>query len=401
MKAIQSMMGLINVTWDQGVIKPDGTLDEYKWAMHCWNHKECRVDGTREMMWLGEEKENHPAAPFLFNGKKFDLTKPNPQFFESLKRMVEIAHEYDLEFIYVLFDHCGVKKSERAAVNPWTNNIQGIKGFHKSTAEKYAKPYIESCVKCGVDKVYICNEPTYGYGPLLIRSREQLNDLGVKDRDIIVGAQHVGETELDKDPRKSSHPYWVWKQYRKTHGGDILKDDIMLSIHGFTRDSHIFSGVGVGDYASRRFWLSKDGVYPRPSTSENQKFLNDFRSGSSDAFLDDGDEWYIEAINNESHGGTGSEGLGFALSLGRKYKEYPKPEKEPVVIDPVPDPKPTPDPVEPEPVEEEIMFMKDWKDFKGFYEGIKDMKYFVRMVALLMGASFLLGFIVRWTRLIF
>jgi len=257
----------------------------------------------------------------------------------------------------------------------------------------YAKDYIYAVHTCKPDKVYVCNEPTYGYGPLLIRSFEQLVDLGWKWEDIIIGAQHVEEDEMNGDKRKLSHPYWVWKQYRKTHGGDALKDDVMLSLHGFTEDDHIFEGVRRGEYVSRRFWLSRDGVYPRPSAEENEEFLKSFRAGGADNFLDDGEEWYIEALNNSSHFGQGDEGLGFALALGRKYKKYPKPKPDPV---PEPEPiEPKPDPVEPEPVEEEIM-MKDIFDFENYWKDLGKKEHFRLMTGLLTLAGFALGALLVW-----
>jgi hypothetical protein len=381
-QVVESEFGLINVTWpEKGLINPDGTLNRYRSRRNAWKRKEHRADATRETMWLGKNIENAPAAPFLLGRTKYDLNKINWAYFDNLTDIIKDHHEFGVKFIYTGFDFCGVKEPERAKVNPWTNNKQNTKGFHKKLAEPYVREYWENVVDCEPDLIYICNEPDYGYGNFIIFSYECLVDLGYPVRNIITGCQHVGGTEMSRDRKKLSHPYWVWKQYRKKHGGDVLKKNIMLSKHGFRTGDHIYRGLSDGGYGSRRLFLSRDGVYPRPDKNMNRNLLKyllrkDNRERMVAPFLNT-NEWYIEAICNEAHGGQGNEGEGFADAVGIKYKKYPEPiEPKPIIVVPEipePDPKPTPEPKPPpmdpvwleEPEEESLLdWFKDW--FKEF-----------------------------------
>lgn len=75
---------------------------------------------------------------------KYDLDLWNPAYFDQLKRVCDIAHEWRIAIYFDLFDHCYTKKPTRH-LNPWYSNVNNVDGIYEydSNAMRYYKQWIK------------------------------------------------------------------------------------------------------------------------------------------------------------------------------------------------------------------------------------------------------------------
>lgn len=378
---VSSKLGIFSVSWHEGVIFSDGTINKERVYHYFRNHANLGANFTREMCWLVAE-EDAITAPFLKVGNKFDLSKPNPWFYSNLNIMNQIAKNCGLKLIWTLFDFCGTKRGW-SVFNPWFNNVQGTKGFHKKEALEYRREYIAGCYEEGVRYFECCNEPTNGYGPMVIDTYQALNELNVPDRNIIHGCQYYGEDEIEAMPRakKQTLPYWVWKLFRKSVYRDYGKDlrgTVCSTRHRL--DDNFVDMIIESRFASRRFNLSFDGIKNPTKKMISELVYRLLRYGTKQIFKK---EWYIEVLNNHDNGRTDDLCLALAEAVKQHTGKYPHsfgkypqvlPEPDPpvvdpdpIVIDPVPDPPELPGPVAPPKKDNRNWFQKLWDWFLGLF----------------------------------
>ncbi len=73
------------------------------------------------------QKAEECFAPYLVEDGKFNLDKPNPDYWPIIEEVADICAEAGCEFQYVLFDHCQFMDSPPWAC--WLNNVQGRRSY--------------------------------------------------------------------------------------------------------------------------------------------------------------------------------------------------------------------------------------------------------------------------------
>ena len=371
LKLCASKFGVLSVSWGEGVIfikngKP--FLSESIWREYCRMHANTGMDLTREMFWL-VSIEDVLAAAFMWLEDKgsYDLNKTNIEIIKIIKRMAEIAREYNIEMILELFDWCGVKKDEYKKYNPWTNNIQDVNGWWTSKAWPYVKKWVKQVVIVAkVKHLSLCNEPPDSpagmartFGEFLWKlDRYLIDQLKVDYSNIILGYFFGGA---------------VWDRFqdfqKKASDNEDIKYNSYTVIHKLSKDK---TDILVEGNYHRAIMASFDGVKPRPNIAETREIAKDFfaRAKSKNAML--------EILTCHDHGGYDNAGEGLSLAYKDIYGHYPvnygKFEK-PVKPEPIPDPEPIPKPDPgPEPKKEvKKMTVKSVGDF--FWKWIK--KFFI------------------------
>jgi hypothetical protein len=276
---ISSYLGAISRISDPSyhisVIKNDNKLDKQKWNEMCRRIANNGALGMREFPFWSEKIEDAGFLPWKLvekNGKKsFDLDQFNDIYFDNLSDMVEIANKYKMEFFLSLYDNCGIKKL--SDYNPWTNNIQGLKDFYVANTDKnikYLKKWEDEVLNTLTDlnvSYEICNEPRIGGEQFVYDASCRLREKDVSSSNILTG--------INYDLFNQNKSYTIFKRILKEKEGeaayDALKKEWSTCVHNLNDD--IFEELKKQKGHTRRFWLSTDGVHPKPDKNWWKKNL--------------------------------------------------------------------------------------------------------------------------------
>ena len=216
--ACTSDLGLINggESWENGCILPGCKLDEPKLTNILMTGTKDGANCHRELYSWSVALSDVMANPFKYDygAGKFDLNQLNTAYFVMLSRFGYLVNKYRGTLIFDPYDECGVKnkkgKPKRTPFNPWTNNIQGIKGWWDPKAAPYCRAWEDRLVKALRDVIWI---PTIG-NELTKRCVEQgqrtlKNFLG-KGFNIVYHGMLHNTKRTDPKP-----PWFYWHKWQK------------------------------------------------------------------------------------------------------------------------------------------------------------------------------------------
>jgi hypothetical protein len=358
-----SKLGIIDPGWVDGCWRTDGTVDEKKLDETFRNHANCGANSTRELPYYGKKLKH--CTPFVKVGSKHDLSMKNESYFDGIKLHLYYAKKYNLMYWQSLFDKVGAKgKDDLDKYNPWTVNKQGIKGFWKASAKKYRHKMIDWYIKSGVKYFELCNEPNTQDVDAMVDTYLYLIEKGIRQRDINMGFQHSSEA-WNRFKRK------LWDETKPYDS----KTDMFSSVHQVIKNNYVPRLI-VGQYITRRFFLSTDGDKPRPTKEKiYDYFLPLFKEIDGKMRHVASNKWGFEVLNH-SKDGVEDNCIGYAELYKYAFKRYsenhgkfPKPEEPgphadiPYSDSPHAD---SPPPTEPDPPS---FWERLWEWIKGIFGG--------------------------------
>jgi hypothetical protein len=257
--------------YDISVIKDDMTVDTEKWREMCRRVSNNGASAIRMMpFWPPEKESDIGYMPYAYLKGKFDLNVFNEKYFQNLTQMVKIANSYGLRVYFSMYEACGMRNEYRQ-YNPWYNNHQQVQDF------RHIGPVVDDCRANWEQKIYktlepyvvyyeICNEPKWGEEALFKVYKRMLRQ-GIQDTNIVMGV------EWDTT---------VYRQFRnlvlEKYGEEALiqKKHLMFSvIHGITEDI-LLKTLAEQEGHRRRYWLSPDGLHPKPTAKWWEEKLTAF-----------------------------------------------------------------------------------------------------------------------------
>jgi hypothetical protein len=272
---VSSYFGAISRIYDSkydiSVIDENMNLEVEKWKEMCRRVANNGASAIRMMpYWPPEKEEDVGYMPYVYRDGKFDLKMFNEKYFSILAEMVEIANSYNMRVYFSMYEACGMRKDFRQ-YNPWYNNHQIIQDF------RHTGPTFDKCRASWEQKIYtllegrnvgyeICNEP--GYGPeALFRVYEGMLKSGIPDTDIVMGVRW--DHQLYRVFKNLIvEKYGVEKWAKKKHL-------IFSTIHHISGETFL-EVLNLQEGHTRRYWLSADGLHPKPTAAWWEKMLLEF-----------------------------------------------------------------------------------------------------------------------------
>lgn len=265
---ISSYYGVISRISDPSyhisVIDENGRLQENVWKEMCRRTANNGATGMREMPFWLEKVEDYRFAPYVFANGVYNLDRFNPLYFENLRRIVEIANLYNLKFYFSIYDDCNIRtRNNLAQFVPWTNCVQRLRhAWYLKDADPFRNAWEEKIVRETLVNLNVgyelCNEPlNKDFEYQGFKTYEHLVQMGVSDRDIVMGV--AWETEeyrafrdnFLEDEKKYGEKWW-----------DKQKNVWLSTVHNL--DDDVFNKLSEQEGHTRRFWLSVDGIQPKP-----------------------------------------------------------------------------------------------------------------------------------------
>ncbi|UCH93625.1 MAG: hypothetical protein JSV88_25600 [Candidatus Aminicenantes bacterium] len=239
------------------VIDENMELREKLWREMCRRVANNGASAIRMMpFWPPEKEQDVGYMPFVWEEGKYNLDKMRESYFTRLRKMVKIANEY-LKVYFSLYEACGMRKEFRM-FNPWYNNHNNMQDFRRLGlyADKYRGNWERKILITlgGLNVGYeLCNEPKFG-AEAMFKVYKRLRRWKISDENIIMGIEWNTPT------------YREWRNLIIERWGEeawVEKKHILFStVHGLTAD--IFSDLYLQEGHTRRFWLSVDGLHPKP-----------------------------------------------------------------------------------------------------------------------------------------
>lgn len=399
----------------KGLVK-DGEFDIDGFAEYCRASADAGANGIRIL----------PYAPWGDNGpiqidklycpyrldivqRAWNLDLWDEGYFTALRRMVEIASEYNVTIWFSLFDNCQFHHGGQL-ISPWAVNVQGVSDYFfgdepepvkdKDTpSERAAKlKAIEKYnadrgrVLRWVDKVHatVGNDALYPIGNELsvrpgtdikaaarwaVAIFDRLLALGVPERNITLGAM-PSATYLGNLTWKSNHAVNLQAQiltalkdrpgkiqaWRVMHNVGIADEKVNGEVFPASYCGEMALAWWGGNHEGEGF-ISDDGVIPRPDATSIYNcalrfFQNDGNRQYKWAFehcpKDYADFSHIRAISTAYRAKYGV--------WPENYEKFPNPQP------PTP-PTPTPDPPQPEPEKPPFNWKGWWNNNKWYVIG--------------------------------
>ncbi|MCP4150992.1 MAG: hypothetical protein GY757_24820 [bacterium] len=273
---ISSYYGAISRITEPGyhisVINPQGKLLKRQWGELCRRAANNGATGMREMPFWLEKKEDHIFAPYKYAKGKYNLAQFNSLYFENLRNVAEIANHFKLKFYLSLYEHCNIKpRLGKAAFVPWSNNIQNLENaWYGKDADGFRNAWetkILATLKDLNAGYELCNEPLDDdFQHSGFETYKFLVKNGIKDENIITGVE------------------WDTKQYRNfrepflEHYGDQWwnkqKHKWFSTVHNLQEST--FEKLKEQEGHTRRYWLSVDGIQPKPTKQWWENSLSKF-----------------------------------------------------------------------------------------------------------------------------
>lgn len=284
---ISSYYGVISRIGDPAVkisvIGEDGRLMEDRWSEMCRRTADNGAAGIREMPFWLVRHEDHVFAPYCFGNGTYDLDRFNPLYFQNLRRVAEIANRFSLKFYLSIYEHCNIRpRNGKREFVPWTNCKQRLSdAWYGEDAAPYRDAWERKVLSVldGLNAGYeLCNEPDGDFERFLMLTYKHLSALGVKDNDILTGV------EFSLDDNKNRR----YRQFKK-----LLKDT--YGVDWYHKQKHIWFTVihnmSPADWKelelqeghTRRFWLSVDGLHPKPGKEWWKRYVETFLTNAPKA----------------------------------------------------------------------------------------------------------------------
>lgn len=217
--------------------------------------KACGCDITREITFCVDEKgclEFTHFLPWVFKNGKYDLSEFNRQYFQNLRRIVEIYNANGIRFVFSLFDRC---HGEKMPTSPWRLNHNGVNSMFSETASKFRIGFVHHVIEWIGDLAVdweICNEPmSDGFPAMAAEVLQILNHRGYYNWQVLQGVNYFPHEndryKVFKKAARKVNLYDKKKQYSCVHkvDEDFFRDYVDLQKH------------------TRRYWFSDDGKKPK------------------------------------------------------------------------------------------------------------------------------------------
>lgn len=258
------------------VIREDGKIDEGQWREMCRRAANNGATGLREMPFWLEKTSDHIFAPFLFVQGTYDLVRLNPLYFDNLRRLAEIANRFNLKFYFSLYEQSNIRpRNGKREFVPWTQNRQGLaNAWYGNDAAQFRINWEQNIFKtfAGLNVGFeLCNEPEGDFVPFLLSTLQHTLKAGIPEKDILTGVPFCLDESQNRDYRQFKN------KLKATYGDDWYnqqKRTWFTVIHQLSVQDWQELELQIGH--TRRFWLSVDGLHPKPGKEWWKKHLSAF-----------------------------------------------------------------------------------------------------------------------------
>lgn len=131
---------------------------EFFTAARYYGANGCRIF-PYECKWVLQSRDMFSPVQWDPVQQAWDLRKYNPEYFEALDKIVEIAEANNIRICYSLFDNCQRHRtSGEQRMAPWLNNVQGVTSYVESIP--LSRAWVDAIVGRYGNRIdyEICNE---------------------------------------------------------------------------------------------------------------------------------------------------------------------------------------------------------------------------------------------------
>lgn len=240
---------------------------------------------VRDFSWYWDKGDAQILSPFRYVKEygKFDLSKPNPLYYETARLFAQVCKEFNLEYHHNLFDQCSLKYSyvdssgAKHWPSPWKNN-EANETFYEAYPITYVRETVLALADFQNVKYEICNEPvTLQWMAPVIEYLHRAIGYNPVDR-IITG--------IDYYMKEIGGLQGEYKALRERmddmgyNGGDFLRSHLWSVVHGVTIDKlkvlfhHNTGGKPPRKGHNRNVIFSADGTRPRLTRAQTKDIVN-------------------------------------------------------------------------------------------------------------------------------
>jgi len=196
-----------------GFVKPDDEFDFDIWERWVQRGSFFGMKGSRIFAYTGHACKNifEMWSPVMLRGDKWDMTRKNLKYFDTLHRQLEIAKKYNYDIWIALIDDCSLNNNagiaDEALVAPFGINCVQNQTGHRSGALAFPQDVVKAYITNFVTELKEHDNVRYGIfnecnnhrlrinGKVtetsVAKSAERIADLGFLMLDLEVEPEHI------------------------------------------------------------------------------------------------------------------------------------------------------------------------------------------------------------------